>query len=87
MKTDLLTSIIAAIAGVAIAYFVTNMFIGPIEEVTYTTVDTSVNASLTEPNPEIFNYHALNPTVEVCVGECDKNAEVEEEGSGNQETE
>ena len=73
MKTDLLTSIIAAIAGVLIAYFVTNLFIGPIESVTYTTVDSStVNADLADPDPEVFNYRALNPTVEVYVGECDE---------------
>ena len=35
MKTDLATSIIAAIAGVLIAYFVTNLFMGPIEDVSY----------------------------------------------------
>lgn len=72
MKTDLATSIIAAIAGVLIAYFVTNMFMGPTEDITYTTVDSSVNASLADPSPEVFNYRALNPTVEVYVGECDE---------------
>lgn len=72
MKTDLATSIIAAIAGVLIAYFVTNMFIGPIEDITYTTVDSAVNTSLADPDPEVFNYRALNPTVEVYVGECDE---------------
>ena len=72
MKTDLFTSIAAAIAGVLIAFFVTNLFIGPIEDVTYTTVDAKVNASLATPDPEVFNYRALNPTVEVYVGECDE---------------
>lgn len=72
MKTDLVTAIIASIAGVLIAYFVTNMFIGPIGDITYTTVDSAVNASLADPDPEIFNYRALNPTVEVYVGECDE---------------
>ena len=72
MKTDLATSVIAAIAGVLIAYFVTNMFIGPIEDITYTTVDSKVNANLSDPDPEVFNYRALNPTVEVYVGECDE---------------
>ena len=66
MKTDLFTSIVAAIAGVLIAFFVTNLFIGPIEEVTYKTV----TAEVVDPNPEVFNYRALNPTVEVYVGEC-----------------
>ena len=72
MKTDLFTSIGAAIAGVLIAYFVTNIFIGPIEDVTYKTIESNVNASLTDPDPEIFNYKALNPTVEVYVGECEE---------------
>ena len=72
MKTDLFSSIIAAIAGALIGFFVTNLFIGPIEDVTYTTVDTTVDTSLAEPDPEIFNYRALNPTVEVYVGECDE---------------
>lgn len=72
MKTDLLTSIVAAIAGVLIAYFVTNMFIGPIEEVTYKTVETKVDTDVQNPNPEVFNYRALNPTVEVYVGECEE---------------
>lgn len=69
-KTDLFTSIVAAIAGVLIAFFVTNLFIGPIKDVTYKKVNTNVNADITDPNPEVFNYKALNPTVEVYVGEC-----------------
>ncbi len=72
MKTDLATSIGAAIAGVVIAYFVCNLFLGPIEDFTYKTIDTDVTTDITEPNIEIFNYRALNPTVEVYVGECDE---------------
>lgn len=72
MKTDLFTAIIAAIAGSLIAYFVTNLFIEPPQDVTYTTVDATVNANLPDPDPEVFNYRALNPTVEVYVGECDE---------------
>lgn len=72
MKTDLFTSIVAAIIGVIVAFFVTNLFMGPIEEVTYKAIDSSVNTNLAEPNPEVFNYRALNPTVEVYVGECDE---------------
>ena len=70
MKTDLATAISASILGVLIAYFVTGMFIGEITEVTIKTVDGNVDVNITEPNPEIFNYRALNPTVEVYVGSC-----------------
>lgn len=70
MKTDLASAIGAAIAGVLISYFICNLFIGPIEEYTVKTVDSStINAELAEPSPEVFNYKALNPTVEVYVGD------------------
>ena len=72
MKTDLVSAIGAAIAGVFIAYFVTNLFIGPIENVSFKTVKTVVSTEVDQPNPEVFNYEALNPTVEVYVGECDE---------------
>lgn len=69
MKTELATAIIAAIAGVLIAYFVTNIFVGEITPVTFKTVDSDVSADLAEPDPEVFNYKALNPTVEIYIGE------------------
>ena len=69
VKTDLFTSIVAAIIGILVAYFVTKLFIGPIESASYKTINSRTNANLVEPNPEIFNYRALNPTVEVYVGE------------------
>jgi len=70
MKTDLATSIGAAIVGVLIAYFVCNFFVGQIESVTFPAVDSNVSADLIDPSPEVFNYEALNPTVEVYVGNC-----------------
>lgn len=71
MKNDLATSIGVAIAGVLISYFVCNLFLGPAEDFTYKTVNSTVSANVTEPDIEVFNYRALNPTVEVYVGECD----------------
>ncbi|MBR3246536.1 hypothetical protein IKF87_01490 [Candidatus Saccharibacteria bacterium] len=96
MKTDLASSIGAAIAGVLIAYFICNLFIGPIEDFTVKTVDSSVGAELVEPDPEVFNYKALNPTVEVYVGDdtaeepqqntpVEPEAEPEEESSNTEE--
>ena len=69
MKTDLATSIGIAVAGIVIAYFVCNMFLGSIEDVTYKTIDGTVSTNLVEPSIEVFNYKALNPTVEVYVGD------------------
>lgn len=70
MKTDLATSITAAIIGVIAAYFICNLFVGSIEDVTIKTVDSSINTTIAEPDPEVFNYKSLNPTVEVYVGDC-----------------
>ena len=68
MKTELISSIGAAIASVLIGYFICNLFIGPIEDFSVKEVTTKVDASLAEPDPEVFNYKALNPTVEAYVG-------------------
>lgn len=70
MKTELITAIVAAIAGVLIAFFVCNIFLGQIEPVTINTVEGTVSTDLADPDPEVFNYKALNPTVEVYVGDC-----------------
>lgn len=70
MKNDLATAIVAAIAGVTISYFICNMFIGPSGDYSFTTVDSSVSSDLASPDQELFNYKALNPTVEVYVGNC-----------------
>lgn len=91
MKTDLVTAIGAAIVGLVIAFFVTNLITGEIEDFTYKTVETSVTTTLEDPDPEVFNYRALNPTVEVYVGTCteyDANGEcVEEEEEEDESTE
>ena len=72
MKNDLATAIIAAVSGVLVAYFVSNMVISNFAKSTYPvkSVDSSVSADLADPDPEVFNYKALNPTVEVYVGNC-----------------
>ena len=73
MKTDLASSIGIAIVGAVISFFVCNLFIGEIEDVSFKVIDSSVSTDLVEPDPEIFNYKALNPTVEVYVGDCTEN--------------
>ena len=72
MKNDLATAIVAAIAGVLVAYFISNMVISNFAKSTYQvkSVDSTVTADVPDPNPEVFNYKALNPTVEVYVGDC-----------------
>ena len=71
MKTDLVSAIGAAIAGVIIAYLLCSFFVGPIEDVSFKTVMSTVSADVVNPSPEVFNYKSINPTVEVYVGDCD----------------
>lgn len=78
MQKDLFTSIGTAILGAIIAFFVCNMFLSPIEPVKFKTVETSVSADVATPSSEVFNYRALNPTVEVYVGDCQEYNELGE---------
>ena len=68
MKTELSSAILAAVAGVVIAFLVCNLFVGEIKPTEVKIVSGEVGADYAEPNPEVFNYKALNPTVEVYVG-------------------
>ena len=68
MKTDLATAIISAIVGVLVAYFlVGGVFLKDPGAVNIKTIENSTNFTPSEPNPEIFNYRALNPTVETYI--------------------
>lgn len=67
MQKDVLLAGITAIAGVAISYLVFKGIMGEPKPYTVPTVDSVVNASVSEPDPEVFNYRALNPTVEVYI--------------------
>ena len=77
MKKDLATTIGLTIVGVLASYFICNMFIPEITSVTFKDVESSMDLTLNSPNPEIFNYRSINPTVEVYVGDC---TEVDAEG-------
>ena len=72
MKNDLATAIIAAISGMLLAYFISNMVISKFAKSTYEvkSADSSITAEVPNPDPEVFNYKSLNPTVEVFVGDC-----------------
>lgn len=68
MKVDLTTAIISAIIGVVIAYFITGgVLLKEPTPVNIKTITSSTAADLNSPNPEIFNYRALNPVVEVYI--------------------
>lgn len=82
MKFDLISSAGVAIIGVIIGFMVTTLVAQQPQNYTVQTLDKTANgaaadqgydyADFKEPNNEIFNYDALNPTVEVFIGECEE---------------
>lgn len=68
MKTDLITTVVAGIIGFAVAFFITsNLIIKDPSPVSIKTITTTISPTLDEPNIEVFNYRAVNPTVEAYV--------------------
>lgn len=82
MKFDLFSSIGVAIVGITIGFLVVNFLVPSLKDYSFKAIDTSANgkaadngfnyADYDEPNNEVFNYDALNPTVEVYIGQCDE---------------
>lgn len=70
MKKDLITLSLTAVVCAIIGYFVSGMFLPTIEDINVKVLETTGDYSLSEPNAEVFNYKAINPTVEVYVGDC-----------------
>lgn len=69
-KTDIAMIILIASLSIIGAFFATNALMGEAagEEAMVKTAD-PITAEITPPNPKIFNENAINPTVEVQVGE------------------
>ena len=51
------------------------MFLPELEDVSFNTIADGESFALTDPNADIFNARAVNPTVEVYVGNCDEKDE------------
>ncbi len=72
MHTGLSSSVGLSVLGAVLAFVICNMLFGEIEDVSFKTISGKVNTTLSEPDVEVFNYKALNPTVEVYIGDCDQ---------------
>ena len=77
MKKELFLAIATGIIGTVVGFTIINIFAGSIDSFSITTLSPSGEStteaedygSLEEPNPNIFNYKSINPTVEVYVGD------------------
>jgi hypothetical protein len=69
-KTDIALVIFIAGISILIAYFVAKAVIGdPGEQVATVRTAVPITGSISAPSKEIFNEDAINPTVEVVIGE------------------
>lgn len=70
-SSDIITIVLMSILGSVVAFFVVNALLGDLDEKSVTfDVPVPVTTELADPDPEIFNLEAINPTVEVYVGNC-----------------
>jgi hypothetical protein len=68
-KSDIAMIILIASVSVLIAYFVAKAIVGDVqnETVKVKTTDT-ISTDITQPDTSVFNTNAINPTVEVIIG-------------------
>ena len=70
-NSEIALVIVIATVSVVASYFIGNMFLGDpnerVEEISYMA---EISNELVEPDVETFNPYALNPTVEVYIGDC-----------------
>lgn len=73
-KTDLAMIILIASISVLVAYFVAKAILGDVNNETVQVKTTvPITSEVSEPDPTVFNKKAINPTVEVFVGDSDNN--------------
>lgn len=81
-QNDIIMVVVIAISGFVASLFVCNTVLGdPDNESVVVDSIKPVSNEVAEPNPEVFNSKAINPTVEVYVGRCedwDKNGTIDD---------
>lgn len=86
-KSDIAMIILIASISVLVAYFVAKAVIGDVqnESVQVKTAD-PITTDVTEPDPTVFNSDAINPTVEVIIGNDQQGGEDQpDQSSGTSE--
>lgn len=69
-NSEIAAIILIAAVSIGVAYFVADAVIGkPSSESTKVKTATPISASIDEPDKTIFNKEAINPTVEVVIGD------------------
>ena len=70
--SDYISVIMIAILGTIVGYFLLNSLLGdPTEKTVLLEYLEGAGSDLVNPDSEVFNYQAINPTVEVYIGNCE----------------
>lgn len=72
-QSDIFTLILVAGIGTLAAFFVCQTLLGDPNQAStkFKTVNRVISSELVTPDPEVFNSTAINPTIEVYVGDCE----------------
>lgn len=72
-QSDIFSLVLIAGIGTLAAFLICNAIMGDPDKasVEFKALSHVVKSELAEPDPEVFNSYAINPTVEVYVGECE----------------
>jgi len=72
-QSDVFSIIFVAGVGVFASFFICQTLMGDPNEavINFTALREPISETLASPNPEVFNSTAINPTVEVYVGDCE----------------
>lgn len=84
-KSDIITATFIAIIGFIASFLIVQFIVGNPDEqaIKVTTIDV-VSKDIADPSSDTFNSEALNPTVEVFVGDKNKKTdETKTQDSGN----
>jgi len=72
-QSDIFTLILIAGIGTIGAFFACNAILGDPDtaKTEFKTLNSVIEKDLAMPDPEVFNSTAINPTIEVYVGDCE----------------
>ena len=72
-QSDIISLVLIASVGTLAAFFVCQAIMGDPNEasVKFKSLSSVITSKLVDPDPEVFNSTAINPTVEVYVGGCE----------------
>jgi hypothetical protein len=69
-KSDIAMIILIASISVLIAYFVAKAIVGDVQnETVKVKTAESISTNITQPDTSVFNTNAINPTVQVIIGD------------------